>query len=316
VILVEDLQKRFGAAHVLKGISFEVGRGEVVGFLGPNGAGKTTTMRILAGYLPPTSGRALVDGVDVREGSLEARRRLGYLPETVPLYVELRVEEYLEFRAQLRQLSRGNRRAAIDRVVEQCGLSEVRRRLIGTLSRGYRQRVGLADALLASPPILILDEPTVGLDPAQAREIRGLITALGREHTVLLSTHMLTEVEAICARAILLVRGRIVESGALAELSDVGALVVVVRQDGDHVGRLLESCRGVTRVERMPSAPEPAWRVHTTPTATAPDLDGDVREEIVRRLVSAGCPPVELRKERRSLEQVFLDALARGEAAS
>src|SRR3954471_18966618 len=195
MIQVHGLTKYYGDYPAVRDVSFDVPQGQVVGFLGPNGAGKTTTLRILAGYLTATSGRAPVDGLDVFWQPVEVRRRIGYMPENCPLYPEMRVEEYLRFRGGIKGLSAAKRGERIDHVLRRCWLTDVRRQLIGTLSKGYRQRVGLADALLAEPKVLILDEPTAGLDPTQIRSARDLIRDLGREHTILLSTHILPEVE-------------------------------------------------------------------------------------------------------------------------
>ena len=218
MIAVEHLTKYYGEYPAVRDVSFEVPRGHVVGFLGPNGAGKSTTMRILAGFLTATSGRASINGFDVFSDPIAARRRIGYMPESCPLYPELRVEEHLRFRAGLKGLGWGTRRKRIDYVLERCWLKDVRRQLIGTLSKGYRQRVGLADALLADPPVLILDEPTAGLDPTQIRETRKLIRELGAQHTMLLSTHILTEVEMTCDTVIIIDQGQVAENGTLAEV--------------------------------------------------------------------------------------------------
>jgi ABC-2 type transport system ATP-binding protein len=218
MIVVERLTKYYGEYPAVRNVSFEVPKGRVVGFLGPNGAGKSTTMRILAGYLTATGGRATIAGFDVFHDPIEVRRRIGYMPESCPLYPELRVEEYLRFRCGLKGLGWSARRKRIDYVVERCWLTDVRRQLIGTLSKGYRQRVGLADALLADPPVLILDEPTAGLDPAQIRETRKLIRELGSQHTMLLSTHILHEVEMTCDSVIVIYQGQVVEDGNLAEV--------------------------------------------------------------------------------------------------
>src|SRR6202051_2680452 len=218
MIKVENLTKRYAGTTAIKDLSFEVGQGEIMGFLGPNGAGKTTTMRILASFLPPTSGRASVSGFDIFEQSLQARAHLGYMPENVPLYNDMRVTEYLDYRAALKGVPHGRVAERVGDVKELCGLREVERKLIGTLSKGYRQRVGLADALVNKPELLILDEPTIGLDPGQIREVRELIGRLGDRHTVLLSSHILPEVEAACSRVIIINRGRIAASGTPAEL--------------------------------------------------------------------------------------------------
>src|SRR2546421_5716521 len=209
MIQVDDLTKYFGPILAVNQINFAVAQGEIVGFLGPNGAGKTTTMRILTTYLPATSGIARIAGYDVMTESLEVRRKIGYLPESVPLYPEMRVEEYLNYRSKLKGVERAQRTPRIDYCLERCRIREVRRRLMGTLSRGYRQRVGLADAMLHDPPILIMDEPTSGLDPIQIRETLALIRELGENHTILLSTHILSEVEAVCERVIIIHSGRI-----------------------------------------------------------------------------------------------------------
>ncbi len=209
MIQVEHLTKYYGDYPAVRDVTFSVDRGQVVGFLGPNGAGKSTTMRILAGYLAATSGKATIDGLDVFWDSVEARRRIGYMPESCPLYPEMRVVEYLRFRAGLKGVHGSTRRKRLDYVLERCWLKDVRRQLIGTLSKGYRQRVGLADALIAEPKVLILDEPTSGLDPAQILETRKLIRELGEDHTILLSTHILSEVERTCERVIIINKGEV-----------------------------------------------------------------------------------------------------------
>jgi ABC-2 type transport system ATP-binding protein len=209
MIEVANLTKRYGSHAAVANISFSVARGEVVGLLGPNGAGKSTTMRILSCYLPATSGMVHVAGLDVFQHSIEVRRRIGYMPENNPLHVDMRVREYLKFRARLKGLSRRRSRERVDIVMEQCGLTEVGRRIIGQLSKGYRQRVGLADALVHEPELIILDEPTIGLDPNQIRSVRQLIKALANAHTVLISTHILPEAEMTCNRLVIMYEGRI-----------------------------------------------------------------------------------------------------------
>jgi ABC-2 type transport system ATP-binding protein len=216
MIVVKDLTKFYGEYPAVRNVSFHVDKGQVVGFLGPNGAGKSTTMRILAGFLTATSGRATIDGKDVFWDPIAARRRIGYMPENCPIYADMRVDEYLWFRGGLKGLGRSERKARLGYVLERCWLKDVHRQIVGTLSKGYRQRVGLADALLADPPVLILDEPTAGLDPTQIRETRKLIRELGDRHTMLLSTHILSEVEATCDSVIVIYQGRVVEDGSLA----------------------------------------------------------------------------------------------------
>jgi ABC-2 type transport system ATP-binding protein len=227
-IEVSGLCKRYGDVSAVDDLSFSVGRGEVVGFLGPNGAGKTTTMRMLTGFVPPTDGSVSIAGHDILDEPLAARRAIGYLPETPPLYPEMSVEGYITFVATIKDVPRARRKQAVSRALERCGLADVRRRIIGQLSKGYRQRVGLAQAIVHDPPVLILDEPTVGLDPIQIREIRSLIAGLASEEhgrpgqTVILSTHILNEVEAICQRVILINDGRKAIDQPIAELTAGG----------------------------------------------------------------------------------------------
>ena len=229
MIEARGLSKRYGELIAVDDVTFSVAPGEVVGFLGPNGAGKTTTMRILTGFLPATDGTAAIAGHDIFDDPLAARRSVGYLPESPPLYPEMSVEGYLDYVTKIKDVPRRARASAVDRALERCGLVDVRRRMIGALSKGYRQRVGLAQAIVHDPPVLILDEPTVGLDPIQIREIRGLIAGLAREgsgeraRTVILSTHILPEVEAICRRVLIIHRGRIVVDRPLEELQRGGA---------------------------------------------------------------------------------------------
>jgi ABC-2 type transport system ATP-binding protein len=224
VIRVERVSKRYGRTVALDGVSFAVGRGEVVGFVGPNGAGKSTTLRIITGFLDADEGRVMVDGREVAVERREARARLGYLPETAPLYPDMRVVEYLRFRARLKGVARGEVGGRVEAAMRQCAVEAVGRRLIGELSKGYRQRVGLADALVAAPPVLILDEPTAGLDPVQVRELRGLLRGLAGDFTVLLSSHALAEVEAVADRLVVIAGGRITGDGTLAELRAAAGL--------------------------------------------------------------------------------------------
>jgi ABC-2 type transport system ATP-binding protein len=215
MIVVEHLTKYYGEYPAVRDVSFQVDKGQVVGFLGPNGAGKSTTMRILAGFLTATSGKAAIGGKDVFWDPIEARRRIGYMPENCPLYSDMRVDEYLWFRGGLKGLTRSERKKRLGYVLDRCWLKDVHRQIIGTLSKGYRQRVGLADSLIADPPVLILDEPTAGLDPTQIRETRKLMRELGQQHTMLLSTHILSEVEATCDSVIVIYQGQVVEDGSL-----------------------------------------------------------------------------------------------------
>src|SRR4051794_39983007 len=276
MIEVDRLSKRYGTSKAVDRVSFSVGRGEIVGLLGPNGAGKTTTMRMLTTFLKPTSGRASLAGHDVLDEPLEVRRKVGYLPENVPLYTEMRVREYLEFRARLKDVSRGKRREAISHVVARCRLGDVEDRILGQLSKGYRQRVGLAEAMVHDPDILILDEPTAGLDPIQIREVRSLIRELGERHTILLSTHILSEVEAVCGRVILIVQGKNAIDERLDRLRSESTIVLEARGPADAIRRGLEAIPGVDKVGPAQDLGDFAgFEVHTTDGA-------DLREEIAR----------------------------------
>ena len=251
MIHVSHLTKYYGDYAAVQDVSFDVPAGKVVGFLGPNGAGKSTTMRILAGYITATSGKATIDGLDVFWDSVGVRRKIGYMPESCPLYSEMRVNEYLHFRAGIKGIYGSERKRRIDFVLDRCWLNSVHRQIIGTLSKGYRQRVGLADALLASPPVLILDEPTAGLDPTQIRSTRDLIRELGQEHTILLSTHILSEVEAACDSVIIIYKGRVAVSSSLDELKAKAAedarLLATLEGFGDP--QVFRSLPGVDAVE-------------------------------------------------------------------
>src|SRR4051794_6389815 len=252
MIEVEHLTKYYGPNAALRDVTFNVEQGEILGFLGPNGAGKTTTMRIITGYLPPSSGTARVAGFDVAEKSLDARRHLGYLPEMVPLYTDLTTYEYLDFRGRLCGLHHGReRKARIYEVMDQLNLGDVSNRLIGQLSRGYRQRVGLAQALIHNPDALILDEPTVGLDPVQITEVRNLIKELGKNHTIILSTHLLPEVSMVCDRVVIINRGRLVALDTPLHLMQSGAQSQTVRVEvAGRPTSILETLRGVPAVEK------------------------------------------------------------------
>jgi ABC-2 type transport system ATP-binding protein len=303
MIQVDQLTKYFGPVMAIDRISFTVDQGEIVGFLGLNGAGKTTTMRILTGYLPATSGIAKVAGHDVMTESLDVRRNIGYLPESVPLYPEMRVEEYVTYRAKLKGVPRRGRAAHVDYCLERCRLLSVRRRLIGTLSKGYRQRVGLADAMVHDPKIFILDEPTSGLDPQQIRETLALIKELGGRHTVLLSTHILAEVEAICERVIIIDKGRIGLMQRLDEIEAHSAILVEVRGPGDQVASALRHVKGVASVQgKQIEDGLSSYEVRTTD-------DEDVREALALAIQQKGWPVRRLERKRRRVEDAFFDVL-------
>lgn len=318
MIEVEGLTKDYGTVVAVRDVTFSVGRGEVVGFLGPNGAGKSTTLRILAGFLGASSGRVRIDGKDIAEDSLGARASLGYMPEASPLYPELRVREYLEFRARLKRVPRAKRRLAVERAMERARLSDMSETTIGHLSKGYRQRVGLADALVADPALLILDEPTAGLDPNQVREVRALIKELAQDHTVLLSTHILSEVEATCQRALVIDRGRLVGQGTLQELSRgrrAQLLTLLVKDPDGRAAELLQRQAGVTGVETIDDALDARDSTRTRLRVTVADEAERVStsERVVRALVMAGIDVASATPESATLEQVFAE-LTRDEA--
>ena len=310
MVRVDRLTKRYHAVTAVDRISFEVGRGEIVGLLGPNGAGKTTTMRMLTTFLAPTTGRATLAGHDVLDDPLEVRKRVGYLPESVPLYLEMRVREYLTFRAKLKDVPRAKRRAAIEGVIDRCRLGEVEDRILGQLSKGFRQRVGLADSMVHDPDILILDEPTAGLDPIQIREVRALIRELGDRHTILLSTHIMSEVEAVCGRVIIIARGRIAEDQPLDRLQSEGKIVVEVRGPAEAVRRSLETANGVERVVAASADGDyAAFEVQTKGGA-------DLREALALRLMQSGWPLRRLDLRLVTLEDRFIQAVARASLSS
>jgi ABC-2 type transport system ATP-binding protein len=304
MIQVDRLSKRYGSYKAVESICFDIGRGEIVGLLGPNGAGKTTTMRMLTTYLNPTSGRASLAGHDVIDEPLEVRRSVGYLPENVPLYHEMRVIEYLRYRATLKDVPRRQRRRAVGEVISRCQLGEVEHRIIGQLSRGFRQRVGLAESMVHDPAILILDEPTAGLDPLQIREVRALIRELGERHTILLSTHILSEVEAVCGRVIIIARGRIALDDQLSNLHRQGAMTVEARGPADAIRSALQTIPGVEKVvQARHDGDHACFEVYSRSSQ-------DLREAISVKLVSNGWPLRQLDVERSSLEDRFTQAVA------
>jgi ABC-2 type transport system ATP-binding protein len=312
MIQVENLSKDYGPIRAVDDITFNVSRGEIVGFLGPNGAGKSTTLRILTSYLPATRGVAKVAGHDVMTESMEVRRQIGYLPQSVPIYPEMRVDEYLQFRGKLKGVERTTRNRRIDYCLDRCRIREVRRRLVGTLSNGYRQRVGLADALLGDPPLLILDEPTAGLDPLQIRETLATIRELAGNHTVLLSTHILSEVEAVCQRVIIISRGRIGLDEHLSRLGDDTAVITLeARGPADQIANVLRQVEGVRKVVHQPTGDGlSAFEIRTAENA-------DVRERIYERIAAQkGWTIRRLDLRRRKLEDHFVEVVLREEPAA
>lgn len=302
MITVQGLTKNYGPTRALSGVNFSVSKGEVVGFLGPNGAGKTTTMKILTGYLMPDDGKAEVAGYDVVESPVEVKRRIGYLPESTPLYTEMWVREYLHFIADVREIPKSNRAAAMDRVVQICSLGDVLYKQIGELSKGFRQRVGLAQAMLHDPEILILDEPTVGLDPNQIAEIRDLIRKLGSEKTVILSTHILSEVQATCSRVLIVSGGKLVADGSVSDLTSEKAGEIV------HVTWRAPIAQAETAIQSLSSIAGIQEKISEGGKCSfvLRSKGGDQAcEDLFELAVSKGWKISELRRDSATLEDVF-----------
>ncbi len=296
MIHVENLSKYFGPVMAVNNVSFQVEKNEIVGLLGNNGAGKTTIMRILTTYLPASNGVARVAGYDVMTQSMDVRRRVGYLPESIPLYPEMRVEEYLSYRAKLKGVDRRQRPQRVAYCLERCRVREVQRRLVGTLSKGYRQRVGLADAMINDPPILILDEPTDGLDPGQKAETLTMLRDLGRDHTIMLSSHLLSEVETLVQRVIIIRRGHLGLAKKLSELETDDVIVVEVRGPADQVAVALRNTEGVAQVTSKSAGDGlTLFEVRT-------HKHQDLREQISQRVAKNGWPIRRLDLRRRSLQ--------------
>ncbi|HEV7867838.1 MAG TPA: ATP-binding cassette domain-containing protein [Chthoniobacteraceae bacterium] len=304
MIQVENLTKRYAGFTAIDNLSFEVAKGEIVGFLGPNGAGKSTTMKILTSYMPATSGRASIAGFDVFEQSLEARRHLGYLPENTPLYTDMRVGEYLRYRANLKGVARSKVREAVGEAVEMCNLREVERKLIGNLSKGFRQRVGLADALVHDPDLLILDEPTIGLDPNQIRQVRELIKNLGGKRTVLISTHILPEVEIMCSRVIVIHKGRIRASDTAENLLKnhraSGSMRIEAKVGSDNAADALSKIPGVKDVAAETDGDYTNFQLRL-------EANSDPSEEVMHLATSRQWTVRELMRRRPTLEDVFVE---------
>ncbi len=305
MIEVADLRKSYGRFDAVSGVSFTVGKGEILGFLGPNGAGKTTTMRILTGFMPATSGRASVAGFDVFKSPLEAKRSVGYLPETPPVYPDLDVTSYLDFCARIKGVKSADRKARIDRAIEKARLGEVRGKLIGRLSKGYRQRVGIAQAILADPPVLILDEPTAGLDPQQIIETRDLIKSLGGDHTIILSTHILPEVSMTCGRVVIISKGRVVAEDTpenlTARLSSKGAVRLEVRAETRTAFDALRGVEGILTVNPRKNGSGNAV------LELQAEEGKDIRAAAARAIVAANIDLLSMSQVSLSLEDVFLE---------
>lgn len=322
MISVQGLTKSYGATDAVRDLSFSVDRGEVIGFLGPNGAGKSTTMKILSGYLPADAGEVRIAGFDIHSQSLKARSRIGYLPENVPLYPEMRVSEYLRYRAALKGVRSRRIAEKVEDALELCSITHVRNQLIGTLSKGYRQRVGLADALVNEPDILILDEPTIGLDPGQIREVRELIKGLAKRHTILLSSHILSEVEMTCSRILIINKGRIVATGTPAELRERSGITLsgsvrmeihtANREAAEGVLAILQALKVVDSAaiaEEPLASSSPAFTTSDTSRWTRfeiiPSSSGDPRPTLFEEAVRRGWKLRELSGHESSLEEIF-----------
>lgn len=312
MIRAEGLTKHFGRIDAVKGIDFHIEKGEIIGFLGPNGAGKSTTMNMITGYLAPSSGRVLIDGVDMVESPEEAKRRIRYLPEQPPLYLDLTVGEYLNFAAEFKKTPRAGRRADLEGIRELVKIDDVRGRVIKNLSKGYRQRVGLAQALIGNPAILILDEPTAGLDPKQIIEIRELIRELGEEHTVVLSSHILPEISATCRRILIIDKGSIVASDTPENLSrrvsGAARLQLLVRGGADEVRSALE---GITDLESL--SVDAGTEIDAAEAVAEAAEGSDIREDVFRALAAADLPILQMRPMDLSLEDIFLNLTTREE---
>jgi len=308
---VQNLSKSYYGTAAVDGVSFRVEDGEILGFLGPNGAGKTTTMRMITGFLPPTAGTVTLAGLDVLARPLEAKRHLGYLPETLALYPEMRVREYVSYRAQLCGVPGRETKARVDEALGKCFVDDVAAKPIANLSKGYRQRVGLAAALVHKPKVLVLDEPTVGLDPRQIVKVRELIRDLKKDHTILLSTHILPEVELVCDRILIIDRGKIVAQGTSEtlrqEMSQHPGLVVALKGEISEADAALHQIPGVTRAARIGAAGETRVLIESAQGA-------DLREAVFREVVARGWTLLELTPRQATLEDVFVRLVAKEEA--
>lgn len=310
MITAENLKKVYGRVTAVDEISFEVSEGEILGFLGPNGAGKSTTMRMITGYSPPSSGSAIVAGYDISKDSLKARQNIGYLPENTPLYLEMDVVGYLGFVANVKGVAPGDRAAHIRMVMEETGIDHVANRTIGKLSKGYRQRVGLAQALIGDPKVLVLDEPTVGLDPNQIREIRELIKNMAGKRTVILSTHILPEVSMVCERVMIIHQGKLVASDAVGSLSKQVAtkrnIRIEVKAPSAEVNPILQDLDGIQNIECI----ELASTDGICQVKLATDADKELRPVIASRLVGKGWDVYEIRSDDPTLEDIFVEIIS------
>ncbi|MER3446987.1 MAG: MFS transporter [Candidatus Dadabacteria bacterium] len=304
MIEVQNLTKRYGNLVAVDNVSFRVEHGEILGFLGPNGAGKTTTMRIITGYMPPTDGSVRVADFDVLENPMKAKRLIGYLPENPPLYNDMTVEGYLDFVADLKRVSKKDKKRKVDIAMERCGIANVRKRLIGNLSKGYRQRIGIAQAIVHDPVVLVLDEPTIGLDPKQIIEIRHLIKSLAGERTVVLSTHILPEVTMVCTRVVIINEGRIVLEESLDRISErVGGAQVLFLKINYRNDEVREKILSLDHVSHVTENASGEFIIRTKGTA-------DIREELAKTIVQNGWGLLEMRPLTHTLEDVFLKVIS------
>jgi ABC-2 type transport system ATP-binding protein len=310
VIQVENVSKHYGARKAVDRLTFTVNQGEILGFLGPNGAGKSTTMNIITGYLSATEGSVKVDGHDILEEPHEVKKRIGYMPELPPLYPDMTVREYLSFAAEIKGVARAARPKAVDQAMEKLQLTDVRGRLVKNLSKGYKQRVGVAQALVANPPVLILDEPTIGLDPQQIIETRTLIRSLGHEHTVILSSHILPEIAAVCDRVLIINRGKIVASDTTANLSRglSGESRLAVRAAGPE-REVLAALRAVANVRKVESLG--SRESGTVDASVEAPPSHDIRRGVFEAMAKAGYPILSMRSQDLTLEEIFLNLITR-----
>lgn len=306
LISIENVVKKYGQHTAVKGINLEVRKGEILGFLGPNGAGKTTTMNIITGYISATKGTVKIDGIDILENPLEAKKKIGYLPEIPPLYIDMTVDEYLLFASKIKKVDKDKRNEQVERILEVVKIKDVRNRIIKNLSKGYKQRVGLAQAIIGSPQVLILDEPTVGLDPKQIIEIRNLITELGKEHTIILSSHILSEVSAVCDRVVIINKGEIVAEGTPNELSKKlsfsNKLSLRIKGSSEQALGIINAIYEVEHVEEQ-GTNEP----DTVDLLVEVKKDMDIREVLFNAFSKAGVPILMMKSENLTLEEVFLE---------
>jgi ABC-2 type transport system ATP-binding protein len=311
LISAKNLTKFFGEKCAVKDVSFEVEKGEILGFLGPNAAGKSTTMRILTGYFPPTSGTATVAGFDILENSLEARRKVGYLPENFPLYKDMRVSEFLAFVATIKGIPRSDRKASISGAMEKCGLTHEADNFIGRLSKGYCQRVGIAQAIINNPDVLILDEPTVGLDPNQIIEIRNLIKELAGKSTVIISSHILPEVAMVCQRVIIINKGQILTVDTPENLSQnlqkSERIYLEVQGNPEKIKKLIEDTKGVIKVSSLDELSESIYGINVET-----ELDRTIRKEMAQKLVTEECGLFEMHTKQLTLEEIFIQMVDKG----